>query len=230
MMETLSIVKAGNLFWLGRYTQRVYTILHFFRKYRDMIIDVDADSYHAFCRKLGVEDKYNSASDFLRRYLFDAADGNSLIFALACAFDNGIVLRKEIKSETLSYVQLCVDEMERCAKADADVNALQPVTDSLMAFWGAVDERIFRRDVRNMIKAGWYLEDLDLHIRFEYPYERVRLLFDRLERHILPEKERAIFDLNLFEELKRELEKPAFNKTKALGMLARLFVLDAVGG
>ncbi|MDR2783213.1 MAG: alpha-E domain-containing protein, partial [Treponema sp.] len=80
------------------------------------------------------------------------------ISALIYAYDNAIVLREDIKSETLAYVEMCVREMERCAAKNDDAYELRPVTDSLMAFWGSVDERIFRRDIRNMIKAGWYLE------------------------------------------------------------------------
>jgi uncharacterized alpha-E superfamily protein len=223
MLAAISITKAENLFWLGRYTQRVYTILHFFRKHRDMIIDVDTNSYQTLCYKLGVENKYTSSEDFLYRYLFDRIDGNSLISALIYAYDNVIVRREDIKSETLAYVEMCVREMERCTAKNDDVYELRSVTDSLMAFWGSVDERIFRRDIRNMIKAGWYLETVDLHIRFDYSYDRLLQLLERLARHL--KKEEKAFDQTLFLELRQEMENPAFDKLRVLGMLERLFVL-----
>jgi uncharacterized alpha-E superfamily protein len=214
---------AENLFWLGRYTQRVYTVLHFFRKFQDILIGDDEFAYDSFCRQLGVENKYESADDFLSRYLFDNTDSNSLISALTYAHDNALVLREEIKSENLAYVELCLDVMEEGASKHSDVNELQIVSDSLMAFWGAADDRIFKREVRNMIKAGWRLEALDLHIRFDYPQERLLLLLYRLERHL--NKEEAIFDQKLFFDMKAAVQQASFNKNAVLAMLASLYLL-----
>jgi uncharacterized alpha-E superfamily protein len=222
MEETLSVEGAEHLFWLGRYTQRVYTILHFFRKFRDEIIDVDEGAYALFCEKLGIENKYTSAQDFLSRYLYDNTEPDSLVSALMYAHNNAIVLRQAIKSETISYVQLCLTTMEKCSDRGADVNDLQDVTDRLMAFWGAVDERIFEREVRHMIKAGWYLETLDLHIRFGYSHKRLLTLRDRLERHLRDET--TSFNHQLFGEIKEAMENPAFDRPRVLDMLSRVFV------
>ncbi|MDR3218813.1 MAG: alpha-E domain-containing protein [Dysgonamonadaceae bacterium] len=223
MGETISNAKAGNLFWLGRYTERVHVILHFLRKYRDRMIDEDADAYHLFCEKLGIENCYTSCDDFLNRFLFDKTNKHSLISILTCASDNAIVLRQEIKSETLAYIQLAICHIEQCACINSDVDVLQPVTDSLMAFWGSIDERIHKRDARNMIKAGKYLEKFDLHIRFDYPRERINYLFDRLEKHI--QKEKSIFDQNSLFELKLATEQPFYNKQEILGRVDRLFTV-----
>jgi hypothetical protein len=221
--DLIWIGKAEHLFWLGRYTQRVYTVLHFFRKFRDILIDVDENAYSSFCQKLGVENKYVSASDFLSRYLFDKSDSNSMISALRYTYDNALALREEIKSENLGYVGLCLDVMEEEVTKHSDVNELQSVSDSLMAFWGAVDERIFKHEVRNMIKAGWRLEALDLHIRFDYPQERILLFLERLEPHLKAEPK--VFDQKLFFDMKMALEQPSFNKNAVLAMLASLFRL-----
>jgi hypothetical protein len=187
-----------------------------------MLVDVDINAYQQFCDKLGIENKYMSVEDFSARYLFDRSDRNSLISALTYAHSNGIVLRGKIKSETLSYIQLCISYMENC-HGKLDANELQPVTDGLMAFWGSVDERIFKRDIRNMIKAGWYLETLDLHIRFDYPYERLVCLLERMERHI--QKEKDVFDLELFQKVKKEMAVPGFNKLYVVAMIEGLFVV-----
>ncbi|KAA6328666.1 hypothetical protein EZS27_022461 [termite gut metagenome] len=222
--ETISKAKAENLFWLGRYTQRVYIILHFLRKYRDRMIDEDENAYSLFCGKLGIENIYTSREDFLHRYLFDQSNNNSLISKLAYASNNATILREEIKSETFAYIQMSICHIERCA-GDSDLSALQPVTDSLLAFWGSVDERIHNRDVRNMIKAGKYLETFDLYARFDYPYGRIIYLLNRLEKHI--EKEKSIFDQNLFLEIKSEVEHAGdgYNKAKVLSKLNQLFIV-----
>ncbi|MDR2844095.1 MAG: alpha-E domain-containing protein [Candidatus Symbiothrix sp.] len=222
MGETISNTKAQSLFWLGRYTQRVYLILHFLRKYRDVMIDEDENAYCIFCEKLGVENRYTSCENFLHAYLFDKSNSSSLISALAQANNNATLLRGEIKSETFSYIQMSICHIERCAEHSV-LEELQPVTDSLLAFWGSVDERIYRRDARNMIKAGKYLETLDLHIRFEYPHERIIYFLDRLERHVT--KEKSIFDQDLFLEVKEEIKQCDYNKVKALSLISRLFIV-----
>jgi uncharacterized alpha-E superfamily protein len=222
MGETISNTKAKNLFWLGRYVQRVYIILHFLRKYRDMMIDEDECAYNVFCEKLGVPNIYTSCEDFLHNYLFDKTNSCSIISALSYASNNATLLREEIKSETFAYIQLPICHMENCAK-DSDISVLQTVTDSLLAFWGSVDERMYKRDACNMVKAGKHLETLDLHLRFEYPHERILFLLNRLEKHA--EKEKIIFDQILLYQLKNELEYPVYNKTTTLDMVERMFVV-----
>jgi len=73
-----------------------------------------------------------------------------------------------------------------------------------------------------MLKAGKFLESFDLHVRFEYPQERILYLLDRFEKHA--ERERAIFDQILLFQLKRAVERPGFNKFKVLDLVSRLFV------
>jgi hypothetical protein len=222
MGETISNKKAENLLWLGRYVQRVYIVLHFLRKYRDMMIDEDKCAYNLFCEKLDIENRYTSCEDFLYNYLFDRTNSNSLVSALSYAGNNAILLREEIKSETFAYIQLSICHMENCSK-ETDINELQMVTDNLLAFWGSVDERMYKRDARNMVKAGKYLEALDLHVRFEYPHERILYLLNRLEKHI--EKEKTIFDQILFLQLNKEVEFSGYNKAKVLEMIEKLFIV-----
>jgi len=219
-MDIISHAQASNLFWLGRYTQRVYKILHFLRKFRDELIDVDEYAYRVFLEKLGVTDRYCGRADFLRRYLFDKSDPYSLVSTLTCAHSDAIELRNLIRSETLSYVEMCAACMEECAASFQDINSLQPVSDRLMSFWGAVDERIFPADVRNLIKIGWYIESFDLHVRFDYPYERILYLLDRMARHL--ELETNFVDKEDWRALKSELRSPHYDKDRILDMIAAL--------
>ncbi|MDR1782921.1 MAG: alpha-E domain-containing protein [Dysgonamonadaceae bacterium] len=222
MGELISNTKAENLFWLGRYVQRVYIILHLLRKYRDVMIDENEGAYHSFCEKLGIADNYKSSDDFLHDYVYDKDNPDSLISMLTYASNNATLLREEIKSETFSYILMSISHIESCAK-DSDIDALQTVSDYLLAFWGSVDERMFKREPRNMVKAGKYLEDLDLHVRFDYPHERILYLVDRLEKHA--EKEKVIFNQILLYQLKIETLKPEFDKLKVLDIIKQLFVV-----
>lgn len=50
------------------------------------------------------------------------------------AYDNAIELRGEIGSDTLSYIQLAVYEMNRAKLSEAPLTGLQKVVDNIAAF------------------------------------------------------------------------------------------------
>ena len=112
-MGIISVDQADRLFWLGRYSERVYTTLRLYSKSFDSMIDEIADSYQSFCKMIDIPDIYGSKEVFQKAYPFDEANPDSIISNLLHAYDNAIVLREEIGSETLSYVQLAVYDMNR---------------------------------------------------------------------------------------------------------------------
>ena len=52
MCYTIPANKANRLFWLGRYTERVYISLHLLRRYYDRMIDGQPKDYEEFYQKL----------------------------------------------------------------------------------------------------------------------------------------------------------------------------------
>ena len=97
-MGIISVEQADHLFWLGRYTERVYTTLRFYFQRFDSMIDETVDSYQTFCESIDIPNIYLSKEDFLRRYPFDADNTDSIISNLNRAYDNAIVLRESIGS------------------------------------------------------------------------------------------------------------------------------------
>ena len=67
------------------------------------------------------------------------------------------VLRDELSSQVLSYVQLAVDAFESCRKTTAPLLELQQVIDDLLAFWGGADDYVEQEDCRNILKCGKYV-------------------------------------------------------------------------
>ena len=82
------------------------------------------------------------SENFIQRYCFDADDMNSIYSNLMRAYDNGITLRESIGSETLSYIQLAVYEMNKTRGSQAPLVGLQKVMDNILAFWGIADDSI----------------------------------------------------------------------------------------
>ncbi len=183
-MGIFSLEQKDNLIWLGRYTERVYTTLkNYFLSY-DKMIDIDDDYYKVFCASLDIPDIYTSKEDFLDRYTFDETNPDSLYSNLERAYGNAIVLREEIGSEALAYIQLAVYEMQKARLSDAPLVSLQKVADNLLSFWGAEDDSIENEQIRNLVKLGKRIERLDLYSRLEMPSSLMQTEKRRLEHRI----------------------------------------------
>ena len=77
-MGIISIENSDRLFWLGRYSERVYTSARLFAASFDKMIDVDMGQYSIFCERLAIPNIYGSREDFCGRYISDETDPNSI--------------------------------------------------------------------------------------------------------------------------------------------------------
>lgn len=164
-MGVISVEQTDELYWLGRYLERVYTTMRLYFVTYDSMLDQPGEKYAEFCRQLDIPNIYHSREDFCQRYSFDETDCNSMISNLKRAYDNAIVLREEIGSESLGYIQLSIYEMQKAAKSDAPLIEFQKVLDNLMAFWGVSDDIILSENIRNILKVGKRVERIDMYGR-----------------------------------------------------------------
>lgn len=205
-MGIISVEQADHLYWLGRYTERVYTTLRFYSKSFDMMIDEVIESYQRFCESIDIPNIYTSKEDFLRRYPFDEENPDSIISNLNRAYDNAIVLRESIGSEALSYIQLAIYDMNKAAVSNSPMIELQYIMDHILSFWGIADDQIDSEQVRNMIKAGKRIERIDLYARLGVPRnELVREVCRMIPR---VERSGLIYDKSRLEQMKVLVENP----------------------
>lgn len=183
-MGIISIKKLDNLYWLGRYTERVYTSIRKFYRIYDSMIEAPEDAYKAFCEKLNIPDIYSGNANFLTEYIFGKENTDSLYSNMSRAYDNAIVLREELSSNVLAYVQLAMDTFEANKNSSAPLLELQAVIDYLLAFWGCVDDYVEDEDCRNIMKCGKYVERLDLYIRLDYHVKDIEKEFNKLVNRI----------------------------------------------
>ena len=185
-MGIISVEQADRLYWLGRYSERVYTTIRIYFRSFDSMIDEISDSYQQFCELIDIPNIYVDKEDFNSRYPFDEANPDSIMSNLNRGYDNAIVLRESIGSESLSYMQLAIYEMNRAKASDAPLIELQKVIDNILAFWGIVDDQIEDERIRNIIKAGRKIERIDMYARLEVDslelFHEVKRLIPRLEK------------------------------------------------
>ena len=180
-MGTISIDHGDRLFWLGRYTERVFTTLKALEKQYDNMMDKDHDLYKKYLSCFGLEDTYGDMFAFLRSFLFDKNNCNSVCYSLNRAYDNGIVLREDISTEALSFLQMAKDTLKKAEGSKRGVLFdLLPVEDILFGFWGCIDDYIYDTEILDIIKCGKSVERLDLYFRMRYPANLIELEFNRL--------------------------------------------------
>ena len=182
--DVISATKANRLYWLGRYEDRVYMTIHLLNKCYDKMIDGHPDDYRDFWNKLDSSGTYQTNDEFTYGMLYDDANPSTVISAQINAMNNAILLREDILSETLSYLEMSVALMRRCKQErNLNVSCLQPVIDWSLAFWGSAEQRLQNHKALDIMMIGRNVENLDMQLRFDYPYRRVALAYESLKRY-----------------------------------------------
>ena len=179
-MGIISLEKSSRLVWLGRYTERTFTICRTLSRYYDEMIDRDEFAYRGFLDCLGLPYIYGSRDAFIKTYIFDPGDPNSLVSQLTRALDNAVVMREELTSDTLCYIQMALDTLREGEKDSAHMLTLQQVEDDLFAFWGSADDNVVSEECRTLMKCGKYVERLDLYVRLGYSFREVEKELSKL--------------------------------------------------
>ena len=181
----ISAMKANRLYWLGRYEERVYMTLHILRKCYDKMIDGEPADYETFWQKLDVYNSYSTTEGFLWGMMFDETTPTSVLSAQIRAQDNAMLLREDIMSETLSYIEMSVALMRRIKEEGTqNITNLQSVTDWALAFWGSAQQRVLNMKALALLLIGRCIEDIDMMVRFGYPYYRIEKYYQIVTQYL----------------------------------------------
>lgn len=218
-MGIIALDKVDNLLWLGRYSERVYTTIKEFFKGFDLMLD-DENFYHVYCKHLQIPNIYKNQRDFIERYISDKNDMDSIISNLYRAYDNCIVLRNEIGSETITYLELALSDLEKISDYESFIIDLQSVLDHILAFWACLDDTVASSEVRSIVKLGKRLERLDLYLRLRKDKDDIDKAFRFLEYRI--NKNTIAFNKEEFIQLKNMMNKEELPYYQAIEIIERL--------
>ena len=223
----ISASKANSLYWLGRYEERVYITLHLLRKCHDKMIDGELEDYLPIWRNLDTTGAYQTIEEFTLGIMYDDSNSSTVMTAQTKAMDNAILLREDILSETLSYLEMSLALLKECKKKqEKNVICLQPVIDWSLAFWGSAQQRLQNHKALYIMSIGRNVENMDMLLRFDYSYERVALAYDSLKRYC--KQMPNIVDEDIEGELNNLIIKERFNlndmeyKNKLLKLINQL--------
>ncbi len=222
-MGIITVDKSNHLFWLGRYTERVHTTLKYYIKTADMMIDSDPNYYAVLCEKIGISDVYGSRENFKKKYPFDENDPNSIISNLNRAYDNAIVMRDYIGTETMAYIQLAIDDMKNAEKSNSPIADIMLVIDHILAFWGCVNDIIDDEQIRNIIKLGKGIERLDLYLCLAIPDYDIKKEYKRMKNFL--QKSKLRYDESILYTLDNMLSENKLNY-ESIKNLVRNLILE----
>lgn len=219
-MGIKSVMNTDRLFWLGRYSERVYTTLKLFSQSFDSLIEECGQDYGSFCDSLEIPNIYGDKDDFIETYAFSRQDPNSIRSNLLRAYDNAIELREEIGSECLCFIQLAIYEMDAAGRSQAPLLHFQKITDAILAFWGCVDDQIDDENTRNIIKIGKRVERLDLCARLGKDRVAITRELHRLAGRI--DRTELMYDKAALAQLKELVEAPRLDYGEIVRTVERL--------
>lgn len=173
-MGTLSLEKVDHLLWLGRYVERSLTTLRFILVTYDAALDSTEGNWKGQLEELGFDQENDDPREFFRECLFGRENASSVRYAMSAALDNAMMVREVIGTESLAYVQMALNEIDRAETSDAPLVDLQQVTDYIMAFKGCCDDYIANDAARNVVKCGISVERMDLYARLNYRLDHLQ--------------------------------------------------------
>ena len=166
MNQIMTANVASNIYWLGRYLERVEATLLEINKTYDLIIDVDFDAGKKLYRNLGIELTYDSASDFMHEAILGDHDAN-LKHLLDYVRENAIISRSYIDLEAFGSIIQLHDLFVKIDSKEVTIDFvfIDEVLSLISEIWG----EFTRKETRNVddyfLKLGKYVEKVDFHLR-----------------------------------------------------------------
>ena len=168
-MGIVTLSKVDELWWLGRYTERVFTTLQTFFPYYDTCLDHEVERFRVFSDALDINADMSDFESFLYDFLYSRQNPNSVCASMNAAFDNAVMLRPEIGTQTLAYIELALNDLRASKTAIERLDKQRTVGDHLLTFWGAIEDGTMATEVQAFIMGGKYVERIDLYSRFSRP-------------------------------------------------------------
>ncbi|EFA22759.1 hypothetical protein BIFGAL_03793 [Bifidobacterium gallicum DSM 20093 = LMG 11596] len=160
--------KADNLYWLGRYTERAYTTITQFLPFYDRVMDTDVEAFRPFAQALDLPVDFQDFDVFIDSFLYDKVNPNSVLSAVVAAFNNAVILRPELTSHLLQFVELAMNRVMKSADSPDnrdDIYTHRDVTDNLLAFWGGLENLAVDPTIKAFVFIGKYVERVGLYTR-----------------------------------------------------------------
>jgi len=167
MVQLLTANSATNLYWLGRYIERISELLTYMVPAYDESIDIDINAGKNLYKNFGIELEYANSHEFLREAMF--ANHNSNLCLLAgYARENAIICRNYINTEAFGEIIELHSMLQNAAKSysEIDYKLIDDALSLISEIWGEISKISKSHASDHFLKLGRLIERLDFHLRF----------------------------------------------------------------
>lgn len=183
MEQLLTANVANNLYWFGRYLERIEATLIEAVYHFDRIIDIDKDSGKTFYKKLGVDLEYENAKDFLNVAVFGNHSAN-VYSLISFAKENAIISRSNMDTEAFGSVIELADLLKHSSHSSFSIDCryIDYVLSLISEIWGELTRRQKRNNSDYFIRLGKLVEKVDFHLRIEKDKEFSLVLMEEIDK------------------------------------------------
>ncbi len=163
MEQLLTANVATNLYWFGRYLERIEATLLEVVTAFDKIIDTDKNCGKEMYKKLGVDLEYSSAKNFLNEAVFGNHHAN-LHTLINFAKENAIIGRTNMDTEAFGSVVELTNLLKQSG-LEIDCRFVDNVLSLISEIWGELTRKQHRQASDYFIRLGKLVEKVDFHLR-----------------------------------------------------------------
>lgn len=181
MEQLLTGNVATNLYWFGRYLERIEATLLEVVTAFDKTIDIDKDCGKNLFKKLEIDIDYKNAKDFLNVALFSNHSSN-INTLMEFARENAIICRADMYTSAFgSVIQLSDLIKKEKNTVQVEFGFIDKVLALISEIWGELTRRLNRNTSDYFIRLGKLVEKVDSHLRLEKNKEFSLVVMDEID-------------------------------------------------
>jgi len=167
MVQLLTANSATNLYWLGRYIERISGLLTQIMPAYDDCIDINKNAGVELYKGYSIDIEYANAHEFLKVAMFGEHSSN-LVQLASYSRENAIICRSYINAQAFGEIIELHKMLENASNsyADLDYKLIDDALSLISEIWGEISKLSKSNISDHFLKLGRLIERLDFHLRF----------------------------------------------------------------
>jgi len=214
MEQLLTASVATNMYWLGRYLERIETTLYQIEEAFNLIIDVDKTAGIKLYEKYGIELEYENSTNFLKNAIFGDHQAN-IVTLTANARECAIISRIYINAAAFGEIIEIDALFKKICANDTPINYkdLDHALSLIKEIWGEKTTRGKQKTGDYFFTLGKLVEEVDNRVRFNGSLEMTNIIIKEINK--------------IFKLLSPELDLKV-DSLKENGLKVRLDLIDRI--
>lgn len=186
MEQLLTANVASNLYWLGRYLERMESTMMETLIAFDTIIDVEKSYGKKLFKRFEIDIKYRTANDFLDVAVFGEHEANANTL-MGYVRENAIISRAYLDEHAFGSIIEASDLLKQ-ANSDhlqTDCAFIEHIASLISQIWGDLTRKQERNTSDYFIRLGKLVEKVDFHLRLKRDKNFSLVIMDEIDSIVL---------------------------------------------